>query len=135
MRTPRLSYLIVGLAFALAAAVPALGHQLPSEVPAKAKARKNPVPNDEASIRAGQAIYEEQCLSCHGSAGRGDGPDAKGLRHPPAPVARILRRQTDGALFWKISRGGGQMPSYEESLTEEERWQVIRYMRKLERGP
>ncbi len=39
---------------------------------------------------------------------------------------------TDGEVFWKISRGiRGIMPAGEKRMTEEERWNVVNYIRTL----
>lgn len=44
-----------------------------------------PVPGlAEADATAGKALYEASCASCHGTAGKGDGPAAAGLNPPPA---------------------------------------------------
>ncbi|HEX5503336.1 MAG TPA: copper resistance protein CopC, partial [Thermomicrobiales bacterium] len=40
---------------------------------------RNPVPADAASLTSGQALYQANCLSCHGPRGRGDGPLAAAL--------------------------------------------------------
>lgn len=38
---------------------------------------------DAAVLEQGQAVYEDQCQSCHGAEGKGDGPAARFLS--PAP--------------------------------------------------
>lgn len=126
-----------GLVFAVAflAAIAPIqldAHTLSSDIPKEAKERKNPLPHEEAVIKKGKGLYTDRCLSCHGSSGKGDGPAAASLEHRPPDLTRVLIGQTDGALLWKIGRGGGAMPSYETSLTEEERWQTIHYLRTLE---
>jgi mono/diheme cytochrome c family protein len=43
-----------------------------------------------------------------------------------------MSAMTDGEIFWKITKGiTGIMPSMEKRLTEEERWQVVNYIRTL----
>ena len=42
---------------------------------------------------AGRARYAENCASCHGTSGRGDGPAAAGLRTPPADLTAIAARR------------------------------------------
>lgn len=46
---------------------------------------------------SGRALYEDFCLSCHGASGRGDGPAAVGLDHPPADLTGIAAR--NGGTF------------------------------------
>lgn len=74
---------------------------------------------------AGKDIYARTCLTCHGPAGQGSG-------NVP-PLARSLAQEaTDGAIFWYISRGDVEngMPSW-ASLTTQQRWQVVTYLKSL----
>ena len=47
--------------------------------------------------------------------------------------ARAMGRITDGELFWKISHGRRPMPAFHDKLTEQERWQLVDYIRVLAR--
>ena len=110
----------------------------PSEwkAPTRAARKKNPIASDAASIASGKAVYVKQCLSCHGAAGKGDGPAAKDLEKPPGDLSNPkVWDETDGALFWKISEGKKPMPTFEKLATEEERWNVINYVRTLAPQP
>jgi mono/diheme cytochrome c family protein len=98
--------------------------------PTRAAKKKNPVPANDASLARGEALYVKECLSCHGAKGKGDGPAARELeKHPGDLTSPKLREQSDGALFWKLTRGRKPMPSVEKIFTEEDRWQVINYIR------
>jgi mono/diheme cytochrome c family protein len=102
--------------------------------PAAESQRKNPLPPDETSIAAGYKVYSRRCLSCHGSTGNGDGPDAIDLGIHPAKFSDPnLKDQPDGALFWKITVGRKPMPDYGRKLSPAERWNVINYLRTLNR--
>ncbi len=46
---------------------------------------------------SGRALYDEYCVSCHGASGKGDGPAATGLPHPPSDLTRIAAR--NGGTF------------------------------------
>ncbi len=107
-------------------------HDIPSKVPKGALERKNPLVREAAVIEAGKDIYTKLCISCHGPSGKGDGPAASALSHRLPDLSQVLKPQTDGEMFYKITKGGGAMPSYEKTLTEEERWQIIHYLRTLE---
>ncbi len=98
--------------------------------PARASAKKNPVAADAASIGRGKAVYTAECASCHGNRGKGDGPSAKDLEVPAGDLTQ-LGGQTDGALFWKVTEGKKPMASYAAKLTEQQRWDVVNYMRTL----
>jgi mono/diheme cytochrome c family protein len=41
---------------------------------------------------AGSDLYRQYCSSCHGAAGKGDGPLAATLKRPPADLTRIADR-------------------------------------------
>ena len=40
----------------------------------------------------GAQVYERSCVSCHGPAGRGDGPVASSLREPPSDLSLLAAR-------------------------------------------
>lgn len=102
------------------------------KAPESAKNKKNPIAADDASIAAGKKVYEKECLSCHGKKGKGDGPNAATLEKPPGDLpSSKVQSQTDGELFWKITEGKKPMPATKLVLTDEQRWQVINYVRLL----
>jgi mono/diheme cytochrome c family protein len=104
--------------------------------PARAAAKKNPVPANETSIALGKKIYERQCLACHGTKGKGDGPVATHLEKRPGNLASPkLWEQSDGALFWKVNEGHRPMPTFKNVMSDEERWPVINYIRTLAPKP
>jgi mono/diheme cytochrome c family protein len=98
-----------------------------------AEARKNnPVAVNESSLAAGQKIYAKRCVECHGKTGNGDGPDAADLGIHPAKLSDpVIREETDGELFWKITVGKKPMPSNRTRLSPTDRWNVINYLRTL----
>lgn len=107
-------------------------HDIPSNVPKEAREMKNPLAKSEAEIAAGRDLYTKLCVPCHGLSGNGDGSAASALSHRSHDLTQILKPQSDGEVFYKIKKGGGAMPSYEKTLTEDERWKVIHYLRTLE---
>jgi mono/diheme cytochrome c family protein len=105
--------------------------QEPWVAPPRAARRQNPVPADEASVAKGKALYIRECLSCHGPAGKGDGPAVKDLDTDPGDLtSKETRQESDGALFWKITEGRKPMPAFQK-LTDEERWNIVNYLRSL----
>jgi mono/diheme cytochrome c family protein len=100
--------------------------------PPEAKKLVNPLKGNTASIEAGQKIFKQQCSMCHGTKGKGDGMAGMSLNpHPANLTSEKVQQQTDGEIFWKISTGRNSMPSYKNILSEEQRWQVVNYIRTL----
>lgn len=91
------------------------------------------------SVANGIALYEDSgCAACHGAGGYGDGPSAESLRPKPADLtAPHANLHTAGDLYWWLSYGVKQasaMPGYGQSLSEEERWDLINFLRALSSG-
>lgn len=102
-------------------------------VPKKVHALKNPVPASEAARAAGMRVYEQQCASCHGNHGDGRGPLAAQLKVRPAHFtdSHMMREMSDGEIFWKMTEGRDPMPGFKKTLSEEQRWQLVHYLRSL----
>ena len=100
----------------------------------------NPIPADDASIARGGETYASHCASCHGDGGMGDGPGGVSLDPAPAPLAYTGQMMGDDYLFWRVSEGGlgdpfntGMIP-WGNILTEDQRWDVLNYVRALGSG-
>ena len=70
------------------------------------------------------------CARCHGSDGK---PTKLGKGAPDLSDPAVSKKHSDTHWFWRISekKAGTTMPSYKDKLTEEQRWQVIAYLRTL----
>lgn len=100
--------------------------------PARQARHLNPIAPAPQTTARGLEVYRKECMSCHGPAGHGNGPKAADLQTKPADLAsEKVQSQTDGALFWKITEGRGDMPNTRNTLTDEERWMVVDYLRTL----
>ena len=100
--------------------------------PESAKEISNPVENNKSSKKKGAAIFKTRCTVCHGDEGRGDGPGGKALNPKPADFSsEKVQSQTDGEIFWKITNGKGAMIKWGPILSDEERWQLVNYVRSL----
>jgi mono/diheme cytochrome c family protein/uncharacterized membrane protein len=124
---------VLVLALALsAAAAPAWRDQILQQ---QALTRTNPIPNTAESRDQGRALYQANCLPCHGPVGLGDGPVAVTLRPPPAnlQVHMVPGVHTDAQIFEWITNGypNSPMPAFKDVLTEEQRWHVLNYIRTL----
>lgn len=95
----------------------------------------SPVDKDEKSIEREGVIYQIQCESCHGEYGLGDGTAGVNMDPAPAPVGMTSLMLSDEYLFWRITEGGvpfgTEMPAFEAILDEQDRWDVINYLRHL----
>jgi copper transport protein len=95
----------------------------------------NPIPPNADSVAKGQALFQKNCVPCHGQTGLGDGP--VGLTLSPRPANLQLHAvpgvHTDGQLYLWISDGfpGSVMPAFRGSLADEERWNLVNYIRTL----
>ncbi len=109
-----------------------------AQIPGDYAGLSSPVAADDESLARGAEIYTAQCATCHGDGGMGDGPAGAALEPPAAPVAHTSQMMGDDYLFWRISEGGASfqtaMPSFKAALDEQERWDVINYMRALGKG-
>jgi len=104
----------------------------PHAIPADAANVPNPIPFSEDSIASGETIFVTHCAVCHGESGRGDGPTAASLAMKPADLHEShVQDLTDGGLFYIITKGraGTPMPAWEDILDEDERWNVVNFLR------
>ena len=99
--------------------------------PEKARQLHNPFPATPQTIGMGMSTYADRCENCHGEDGDGKGKRAQKLSVAPTDFtdAHAMTRITDGELFWKISEGHRPMPAFKDKLSEEERWQLVDYIR------
>lgn len=96
----------------------------------------------DVSVRKGMQVYKKmKCWECHGNDGRGDGPKSDKLKDdwgkPILPfdftTGPLKRGATPEDVYITFTTGldGTGMPSYEDSLSEEERWNLVSYTLKL----
>jgi mono/diheme cytochrome c family protein len=105
----------------------------PWPVPDKNAAMANPVKSDAGSIAEGKELYVKHCQSCHGKAGHGDGTKAAQLKTEPGTFAApAFQKQRDGAIFYKISEGREDMPSFKKKIPDAtDIWNLVNYTRTL----
>jgi mono/diheme cytochrome c family protein len=107
----------------------------PWTVPAAAAKQVNNVKTSPASIADGKSLWNQQCASCHGKAGLGDGTKAAQLETTPPDFSKAaFQGQTDGALFYKTSEGRGDMPSFKKKIPDEDDlWNLVNFMRSIKK--
>ena len=93
--------------------------------PADAGRTKNPLAGQSDAATAGRAVYEKNCLVCHGAAGQGVA-NIPALREGPTQAA------AEGSIFWYITQGDlkNGMPSW-ATLPDQQRWQVVTYLKTM----
>jgi len=98
--------------------------------------RRPAVPYNASSVAHGAALYRTHCIGCHGPIGRGDGPAAAGLLRRPADLtAPHTNDHTAGDIFWWLTRGiGAGMPGFGAVLSDDDRWDLINFIRALSAG-
>ena len=78
-------------------------------------------------VKAGENIFQRNCKSCHGDPGKQNW--AKIVPPPGDPASAEFQKQTDGEMFYRITTGKIPMPQFGNILSDEERWQVISFLR------
>ncbi|HEV2354025.1 MAG TPA: c-type cytochrome, partial [Puia sp.] len=73
--------------------------------------------------------------SCHGAKGLGDGSKASQLKTEPGDFSTAeVQSQSDGSMFYKISEGRDDMPSFKKKIPDEEDiWNLIDFVRTLKK--
>ena len=104
--------------------------------PKEANDVKNPLAGNTSVLADAKALYTANCGPCHGDKGKGDGPAAPGLNPKPADhTSAAVQSETDGALYWKLSEGRNPMPSYKKIFTDQQRWELVTFIRTLAKVP
>ena len=99
-------------------------------------------PYNEASVKRGRAVYEKSnCAQCHGQDALGDGPSAHELKddwgNPIVPYDLTQGHIKCGDKGQDIYRvfitglNGTPMPSFVDSISEPEAWDLVHYIQSL----
>ena len=95
---------------------------------------RNPYDATPEILAAGKATYQKNCLPCHGVAGQGNGPQARGLPVQPANFTLPhYATHPEALLFGWVKNGinGRGMPAFKAALSDKEIWQVMTYISDL----
>ena len=93
----------------------------------------NPMSGDAESADRGQKLFLKNCAKCHGESGNGYGPVSHGFTTWPRQLWAWNNSgpETDGYLFGFITNGRSDMPPWGIILSENERWDLVSYIKKL----
>jgi mono/diheme cytochrome c family protein len=90
----------------------------------------NPFTGDKQATENGKVLFNQLCAICHGNKGKGDGIAGVSLQPRPSNLRKEkTQKQSDGAIFWKLNTGRPPMASYQTSLSEDQLWQLVNYIR------
>src|SRR5262247_4649027 len=97
----RAGVVAMGLGLALGGAVWA---QTPWNAPDAEKSKKSPLAASPKVVEQGKNVAQVNCVSCHGSGGKGNGAAAVALIPKPADLtSKKVQDEGYGEIFWKMS--------------------------------
>lgn len=99
--------------------------------------RRSQVPYLTQSVASGRELFVEHCTTCHGAGGLGDGALAAKLPKPPADLSKPhTALHTAGDMYWWLTHGIPEsgMPALGSVLSEDDRWDLINFMRSFSQG-
>ena len=89
---------------------------------------------EPAAIAAGKTAYQRYCIQCHGQKFDGYGTVGQSFAPPPGDLRSTkVQSMHVGVLFKEISYGipDGRQPALATTMTVDERWQAIAYVKSL----
>lgn len=107
----------------------------PAEAVRAGRELTNAVPDGPLVRQRGEAGFQRWCSPCHGHEGLGDGLVARRFPRPPSLSAEHARSLPDGQLFHIVTFGQGVMPAYGQQILAEDRWKIVRFVRRLQMPP
>ncbi|HEX4046739.1 MAG TPA: cytochrome c [Elusimicrobiota bacterium] len=98
----------------------------------------NPVALTDANLVAGIRLYAADCAVCHGAADAAPSPIGSGLYQKAPLLAKYgVEDDDEGDTYWKLYHGIRMtgMPSFRESLTEDELWKIALFLKNMDSLP
>ena len=92
---------------------------------------QNPSTADSDSLARGRRLWSANCLTCHGPTGAGEGPVGPQIG-VPSLLTPPFSTDSDGKYFAVLHYGQNAMPRYGYKFDENEKWDLINYLRKLQ---
>lgn len=104
-----------------------------AHAPASAKTLKSPLTAAQAKPELGKPLYEKACASCHGPDGAAQTTAAAAMKPKPTNlVDHRMDSMKDGEIYWVVTNGiAKSMPAMKTQLNDQERWQIVSYVRHL----
>lgn len=107
-----------------------------NDIDAAIRDNKNPIAGDMADevLLTGQNYYNTNCMVCHGINADGNGPiKAKYPLPIPSLKSDKMKNWNDANIYHVIVMGQGTMGPYGAMVHEKVRWQVVNYIRHLQK--
>ena len=101
-------------------------------VTADPKRLRNPLKYSKSSVDQGAQAYSYYCIQCHGP--KADGNGTVGQSFVPLPTDLLssgVQGQADGELYAKIRLGFKRHPKLFSTVSDEDTWAVVSYIRSL----
>jgi len=112
----------------------------PNEYPLTVLTMGTPTPSTAQSLARGRDVYVKvQCWKCHGASGEGNGPSANTLKDEWGHKTRAVdltnvsdyhfaTNVMDVFRIFSTGLNGTPMPSFQDVLSESERWDLANYV-------
>ena len=85
--------------------------------------------DDPQTLMRGATLYAQNCATCHGATGLGDGPLSGTLASPPRNLRDYAARHIASSIAANTRYGeGSSMPAFEGTLSPEAIWDVANYV-------
>ena len=89
----------------------------------------------EETVARGKSVYFTFCAQCHGNNHNGRGTVGQSFHPLPTDLRSAeVQSQSEGKLFKSISYGisDGRQPALHTTITIEDRWRVVAYVKSLD---
>lgn len=97
-------------------------------VPADRKGKLSTFSFTDETRKAGERLYTLNCMSCHGTPGKANYLTTL-VPQPGDPATDKIQHNLDGEIFYKVSQGRGPMPSFKNSLSATDIWNIVSFIR------
>ena len=93
-----------------------------------------PVTLDDKTAALGKKLFMIYCAVCHGKTGKAESPVAEKMDMQPFDLTEVdTVALTDGEILVKILASDGIMPNYRNELSDSEAWEIVAYVRMLQK--
>lgn len=90
-----------------------------------------------SAAESGKAIFQKNCVSCHGTEGMGNGPAAKMIKPAPKAFKVGLKGKSDAQITKIVKEGGkangmsAMMPAYGKKFDAKQLKELVSYVKEL----